>query len=201
MDLMEKSNYLLELYFRPGAHLVEGEEFCRLYSNEEIKEETKKKIKSQFIIGKTRNTQQDMAFSIHQMVEIAARALSPGVNDPYTAIACIDNLSSTMAQLAQVKFPSKYRVDKEGKLRVIAITMEFEGFLDAAFNQIRQFSAGSRDVILRLIEALITINKFAKRAGDKQAILKHTKMIQNVAKESINEENDLNELIDKTQQI
>jgi uncharacterized membrane protein len=44
------------------------------------------------------------------MVEIAARALSTGVNDPFTAIACIDNLTDTLCYLAQAKFPSKYRV-------------------------------------------------------------------------------------------
>ena len=51
-----------------------------------------------FVLGNRENktAQQDLEFSIHQMVEIAARALSPGVNDPYTAIACIDHLSATM---------------------------------------------------------------------------------------------------------
>jgi uncharacterized membrane protein len=135
------------------------------------------KIFNQFVIGKTKTSQQDLEFSIRQMVEIAARALSPGVNDPYTAITCIDNLTSIMCYLAQAKFPSKYRFDEEGNLRVIADTSDFEGALDAAFNQIRQFSGGSPAVIIRLMEALITIHEFTSKENHKEAVIKHAEMV------------------------
>ena len=61
------------------------------------------------------------------MVEIAVRALSPGVNDPYTAIACIDNLTSTMSYLAETKFPSKYRFDEEFWAEVNALLKDYVG--------------------------------------------------------------------------
>jgi uncharacterized membrane protein len=105
-----------------------------------------KKIQDDFIIGKVRTPLQDAEFSIHQMVEVAARALSPGVNDPYTAIACIDNLTSVMCYLAGVEFPSPYRYDMQDKLRVIADNHTFSGMLNAAFNQIRQYG----EEVLRL---------------------------------------------------
>lgn len=124
---------------RPGSFLVKGGTVGVIYSNQDWEEDSKSELLSQFVIGKTKTSQQDLEFSIHQMVEIASRALSPGVNDPYTAITCIDNLTSTMCYLAEAKFPSKYRTDKNGDLRVIADVLEFEGVLDAAFNQIRQF--------------------------------------------------------------
>ncbi len=94
-------------------HLVEGVELGKLYANNNLEKSQLKSLLDQFVIGKTKNAQQDLEFSIHQMVEIAVRALSPGVNDPYTAIACIDNLTSTMCYLSQIDFPSKYRIDKE----------------------------------------------------------------------------------------
>jgi uncharacterized membrane protein len=111
LNIMTDFNALLELNYRPGDYLVEGVEIGKLYTNKTLEEDNLEKILFQFVIGKTKTAQQDLEFSIHQMVEIAARALSPGVNDPYTAIACIDNLTATMCYLAQVKFPSKYRVD------------------------------------------------------------------------------------------
>jgi uncharacterized membrane protein len=201
MKNITRNNALLELHFRPGGFLVEGLEIGLLHSNEKIEKEEVDKILKQLVIGSTKTQQQDLEFSIHQMVEIAVRALSPGVNDPYTAIACIDNLTSTMSYLATIKLPSKYRFDDENNLRVIADTMDFEGILDAAFNQIRQFSAGSTAVIIRLMEALITIHKFAKNEKYRQAVNKHAEMVLRMGKESINEKNDLNDLRERSKKI
>ncbi len=196
-----KHDVLLELYHRSGSYLVKGLEIGALYSNEKWEKDKLKIILDQFVIGKTKTSQQDLEFSIHQMVEIAARALSPGVNDPFTAIACIDNLTATMSYLAQAKFPSKYRYDEEGKLRIIADTLDFEGVLDAAFNQIRQFSGGSTAVIIRLMEALTIIHGFTKKDRQKKAVLKHAGMVLNIGKQTINEENDIQDLIERSNKI
>lgn len=201
LEILAKHNSLLELYHRPGGFLVKGAEIGVLYSNSAWEEDTLKNLLDQFVIGKTKTSQQDLEFSIHQMVEIAARALSPGVNDPYTAIACIDNLTATMCYLAEARFPSKYRVDKEGQLRVIAEVLEFEGVLDAAFNQIRQFSEGSTAVIIRLMEALTTIIYFTRTAGHKKAVLKHAEMVLTLGKETIKEKNDLIDLTNRAKKI
>ncbi len=201
MEIITRNNALLELHFRPGGFLVEGLEIGLLHSTEKIEEEELERVLQQLVIGPIKTPQQDLEFSIHQMVEIAARALSPGVNDPYTAIACIDNLTATMSYLAAAKFPSIFRFDKDQNLRIIADTLDFEGILDAAFNQIRQFSAGSTAVIIRLMEALITINKFAKRESYRQALVKHANMVLRIGKESIKEKNDISDLEERAKKI
>lgn len=201
MKNITRNKALFELHFRPGGFLVEGLEIGQLHSNEKMEKEEVEKILQHLVIGSIKTPQQDLEFSIHQMVEIAVRALSPGVNDPYTAIACIDNLTATMSYLATIKFPSKYRFDDENNLRVIADTMDFEGILDAAFNQIRQFSAGSTAVIIRLMEALITIHKFAKNENYRQAVIKHADMVLRMGKESIKEKNDISDLEERSKKI
>lgn len=200
-DLMSVKDSLLRLTHRPGSFLVKGGEIGVLYSEKEWDEKSIVKLHNQFVFGKTKTFQQDLEFSIHQMVEIAVRALSPGVNDPYTAIACIDNLSATMCYLATAKFPSKYRVDKQGQLRIIANVLDFEGVLDAAFNQIRQFSAGSTAVIIRLMEALTTIINFTKRESHIKAVKKHAEMVLRLGKETIKEEYDLADLKKRANKI
>ncbi len=201
IEIIIKKDALLELYNRPGGHLVEGIEIGMLNSNDHIGKDEVAKIINQFVIGKSKTSQQDLEFSIHQMVEIAARALSPGVNDPYTAISCIDNLTRTMSYLAQAKFPSKYRFDGEGNLRIITDTIDFEGVLDAAFNQIRQFSEGSTAVIIRLMEALTTIYQFAHKENYKKAVIKHAEMVLRLGKETIKEQNDLDDLNIRAERI
>ncbi|MBU2018298.1 MAG: DUF2254 domain-containing protein [Bacteroidetes bacterium] len=201
MTLVTEYNGLFKLNQRPGGFLVEGIEIGVLHLEKGLEEKEMKKILNQFVISKTKTPQQDLEYSIHQMVEIAARALSPGVNDPYTAIACIDNLTATMAYLAQVDFPSKYRFDDDQNLRVIADSLDFEGVLNAAFNQIRQFSGGSTAVIIRLMEAMETINGFVKNEKHKKHVIKHAQMILNIGEQTINEKNDLEDLVNRSKRI
>jgi uncharacterized membrane protein len=200
MEIISKNDSLLHLYHRPGGHLVEGGEIGMLYSKGSWKIGEIKKIHEQFVIGKTKTSQQDPEYSVHQMVEIAVRALSPGVNDPYTALACIDNLTSTMSYLAQAKFPSKYRLDEGGRIRIIADILTFEGILNAAFNQIRQFSGGSPAVIIRMMEALTTISEFTNDTH-KKAVVKHAEMVMTMGKRTIEEKNDLQDLIERSKKI
>jgi len=194
LKIVASNNSLFKLEHRPGSFLVKGRVIGVLYSNKDWDEESINKLLNLFVFGKTKTSQQDLEFSIHQMVEIAARALSPGVNDPYTAIACIDNLTATMCYLAVAKFPSRYRLDEEGNLRVIADVLDFEGVLDAAFNQIRQFSGGSTAVIIKLVEALTTIQHFTIQESHRKAVINHADMVLRLGKESIRETNDLNDL-------
>ncbi len=201
LKLVASNDSLFKLEHRPGSFLVKGGEIGVLYANEDWNEESIDELLKQFVIGKTKTSQQDLEFSIHQMVEIAARALSPGVNDPYTAIACIDNLTATMCYLAQAKFPSKYRIDEDGNLRIIADILDFEGVLDAAFNQIRQFSGGSTAVIIRMMEALKTILNMVKKESHRKAIIKHVEMVYRQGKETIKEENDFQDLKERSSKI
>jgi uncharacterized membrane protein len=201
MDVISENDLLFDLNFRPGAFLVKGLEIGFIHSNQELKKEQLEKIQDQFVIGEVKTSQQDLEFSIHQMVEIAARALSPGVNDPFTAIACIDNLTATLSYLVQAEFPSKYRYDKDEKLRIIADTLDFEGVLDAAFNQIRQFAGGSPSVIIRMMEALITIKSFVKEGPYEKALVKHAEMVFRLGKDTISEKNDLEDLRTRAKKI
>lgn len=201
MEIIVKNDSFFELHHRSGSHLVKGLELGVFYTNEDDEESITARMLNQFVVGKTKTAQQDIEFSISQMVEIAARALSPGVNDPFTAITCVDNLTATLVYLVGAKFPSNFRFDEDNKLRVIVDGVDFEGVLDAAFNQIRQFSEGSTAVMIRLMEALITIYGFAKKEEHKTAILKHAEMVLNLGERTIAEKNDLMDLRNRTAKI
>jgi uncharacterized membrane protein len=194
MKIAQENNCIIIFQHRPGDFLVQDMVLCELLCHEECNEVMDDKIQVNFILGKVRTPLQDAEFSIHQMVEVAARALSPGVNDPYTAIACIDNLTSVMCYLAKVEFPSQYRYDMADKLRVIASNHTFSGMLNSAFNQIRQYGAGSPSVMIRLMEAMNIISTFAKNEYQKELILQHTKMIMNAAEKSFSEMRDLEDI-------
>ena len=201
IKILNKNDALFELNYRPGGHLVKGDQLGWLHTMDTGEDELIEKILNQVVIGKTKTAQQDLEYSLHQMVEIAVRALSPGINDPYTAITCIDNLKATLCHLARSKFPSRYRFDDENNLRVILDSIDFEGVINTAFNKIRQFSGGNTAVIIRLMEALTTIHQHAQDDEQRAAVMKHAQMVLRKGEGTISEENDLNDLRMRAQSI
>lgn len=194
LKLAEKINGVIELKYKPGEFIIKGSKVVKIFSLEKIEENIHQKVFSNLITGKTRTQQQDAENTIHQVVEIASRALSPGVNDPFTAIACIDNLTSTLAYLTRVEFPSKYIFNEKEELRIISEVLTFEGMLDAAYNQIRQFATGSPSVLIRLMEALGELNDIAVSTKHRDAIEKHAEMVMNAGKKHFYEDRDLKDL-------
>jgi uncharacterized membrane protein len=194
LALASGNDWIVELRDRPGDFLVKGLCLCRVYSREPMDEGLDDGLRRAFITGKVRTPLQDAEFSIHQMVEVASRALSPGVNDPYTAIACIDNLSAVMCHLAGARFPSRCRYDPEGRLRVVADSLKFSGMMDAAFNQIRQYGEGSPSVLIRLMEALARVSRFARQDNRKKEVRRHAEMVLAAARRSFREPCDLKDM-------
>ena len=64
------------------------------------------------MLGKDRTPKQDIAFAIRQLVEVALRALSPGVNDPFTAVECINRLGEGLCIVVRRQRPLAYRFDR-----------------------------------------------------------------------------------------
>ncbi len=147
---------VLWLECRPGHFVIEGRPLV-LMSGGEPEPPVPSRIQEAFITGPERTSFQDPEFAVHQLVEIALRALSPGVNDPFTAINCIDRLGSVLSLLAERELPSRYRRDDQGRVRLVADPYTYRGVVRAAFNQIRQTAASNAAVIIRLLEVIASI--------------------------------------------
>jgi hypothetical protein len=128
-----------------------------VWPGEKVDETLSRKINAIFIVGPERTLEQDVEFAISQLVEIAVRALSPGINDPITAVTCIDWLGAILCQLANRKMPASHRYDEQNRLRVICKPFAFEGMVDAAFNMIRQNSHSVPAVSIHLLETIATV--------------------------------------------
>ncbi len=109
-----------------------------------------------FTIDRQRTVDQDAAYGIRQIVDVALKALSPGINDSTTAVMCVDYLASILARVASRRIPSPLRT-QDGILRVIARGPTYAGLVDESFDQIRQHGAGNVAVLGRLIWALRTL--------------------------------------------
>jgi len=197
----EEHDFCVHLLFRPGEFIVEGSPLAAVKSSKPVKKEFIDPIAGFFIIGQQRSPEQDIEFAIHQLVEIALRALSPGINDPFTAIACIDRLGAALCCLTSRAFPLPYRYDAEGRLRIIAKTPTFEGVVNVAFDQIRQYGKASVSVTIRLLESLKTIAERTCYPEQRQAILRQADMIMRSSRNSVEDENDKNDIRQRYQEL
>jgi uncharacterized membrane protein len=190
MQIATDKNLLLRVQQRPGRFVVKGSELVRVLPEEKVNKQLIAQINNAFVFGSQRTEQQDIEFSIDQLVEISVRALSPGINDPFTAIRCIDQLNAALCHFAQREIPSPYRYDHNNQLRVIAEPITFAEVTDAAFNQIRQYGQSSVAVMMRLLEAIAVIASFTHRTSDQIALRRHADMIERGSQEGIVEELD-----------
>ena len=136
-----------------GEFVVRGAALASLALEKPPEKEIIAALQAAYAIDRHRTVSQDAAFGIRQIVDIALKALSPGINDTTTAVMCVDYLSAILARLAPRPIPSSHRC-VEGELRVIAKGPNFESLLTHAFDQIRRSADGNVTILLRILQAL-----------------------------------------------
>ena len=154
---------LLRVRHRPGDFVADGDTLVLAWPPDRVSDEACTAIRTAFAWGAQRTARQDVRFLVDELVEIAARALSPGVNDPFTAISCVDWLGAALKDLAGRDFPRPERYDEDGELRVVAHPTTFEQFVGGVFGQLRPYLSSDRNAALH---ALKTIGEVAGRVTD-----------------------------------
>lgn len=190
LKLAIDENLIVRLERKPGNYVVAGTPLVLISPGSRVTKQLTKQVQSFFVLGNQRTSDQDIEFAVNQLVEMAARALSTGLNDPFTAIACVDHLGSGLCELATRDTPSPYRYDHDHKLRVIGRADSFDEIVDAAFNQIRQYGRSNAAVSIRLLTTIAVIMRFAHRPEDCATLLRHAEMVVRGANEGLPEKED-----------
>lgn len=201
LNFAVKENLIIKVKYRPGDYVFTNSILALIISDEKPADKLSEKVNNMVLVGKSRSPEQDIEFALHQLVEVALRALSPGINDPYTAINCIDYIADFICRVNEMNFPSQYRYDKEGHLRLLLDVFTYEGIVNAAFNQIRQIAADNVAVNIRLLETLKYISQTARNEDQYNSIKRHAEMIYNSVKEQIGEKKDLEDIKERFQSI
>jgi uncharacterized membrane protein len=190
LSLASQSDVIIRLERIPGRYVLKGTPLVLVFPGDRIDEKFAAQVNGKFAFGNERTPSQDLEYAVEQLVEIAVRALSPGINDPFTASTCVDRLGSALARLAQREFPSPLRCDSDGKPRLIATSITFCGVVDAAFNQIRQYARTSASVTIRLLETIRMVGSVSTRLQDRETLRRHADMVVRSGRESLLERDD-----------
>lgn len=105
-------------------------------------------------LGFERTAQQDVAFGLRQLVDIAVKALSPGINDPTTAVHAIGHLGALLVELADRDLGTRCFEDPGGVLRLVVPAPDLGAYVDLACGQIRRYGAGDPEVTVALLRIL-----------------------------------------------
>ena len=172
-----------------GEFVVQNTTLASLALEEPPDEATIDALQATFSISRHRTVDQDAAFGIRQIVDIALKALSPGINDTTTAIMCVDYLTAIMARIAQRQIPSSRRYE-EGELRVIAKGPTFNSLLAESFDQIRSNAKGNVAIMSRMLGAIQTLASLTSSPSRRRAIGEQAQWIAELAECSLESAHD-----------
>jgi len=152
-----------------------------MIEREKIDEALSKRVAACFIIGGIRNADQDIEFCLGQLVEVALRALSPGINDPFTAITCVDYIGAAMSKISARALPKREFKNEAEKVCVRTRPTSFAAILETAFLQLRQTVVDRPDLSIRLVQTLEKIGKTACTRGRQNLLLEHAEHLVKAA--------------------
>lgn len=161
----------------PGAFVMEGEVLARAQPAGRLSAERAAAISACFLLGMQRSLVQDVGFGLNQLVEIALRALSPAINDPLTAMNCLDRLGDSLRLLAAGPPPPNVLRDDAGDARVLFAPAGFVDLAEAALSPIRQYGGDSAMVLGRLVEVIVGLAPYAHRPEDRAALARHLELV------------------------
>jgi uncharacterized membrane protein len=190
MQAAAEADVIVQLEHRPGDHVILGNTLALVWPADRAGAELREQLNGAFMCGRHSTPEQDVEYAIRQMVEIAVRALSPGINDPFTAVNCIDALSASICRVARVGLPGPLRYDHDGRLRLVTPVTTFDGILDTAFNQIRQYGRESVAVTVRLLEVFEACGQQMSSEQQRRGLLRHAEMVYQQSAGAIPEQRD-----------
>ena len=185
VELAEREDMVIDVRVRPGNFVLRGSLAAVVQSNSRMPEKVEAKIRDAFTIGQERTPTQDLEYSVRQLVEIAVRALSPGINDPFTAIAVINRLASALELAAENAVSVTHHADKAGNVRVVAISSSLSDLFDTAFNQVRQAASHTPSVLIQLARVSTQLASVLPDAQSRASLQRHVQKISRAGRRFI----------------
>lgn len=154
MRIAKRHDLVLRIETPPGRFVTAGECVITAYPRDRVSDEIADSLRGALVIGRDRSVNQDLEFAIRRIVELAQRSLSPGLNDPTTALYCIDRLGEVFGRLSGRELPSPIRYDEKGQLRILTEVLVIEELARSAFSSIARYGTSDVDVVTRLVDTM-----------------------------------------------
>lgn len=185
LDIAKKHDLIIQIEVQCGCFVTKNMRLFTIYSKEPIDHAVPQQCRDVFALGTKRNQEQDPLFLVDELVEVIARALSPGINDPFTAITCMDWLQSSIKKLSDINLPSAYRYDSNDQLRVIAQPIAFSEVCELVFSRTQSYICKDRNASVHMMGMLSALYKSGMTQEHKTIIASHAKSLKNATKQCL----------------
>ncbi|MGZ6660412.1 MAG: DUF2254 domain-containing protein [Solirubrobacteraceae bacterium] len=177
---------VIRLLHRPGHFVVRGHPLATVWPPGAA-DAVSRALRVAHITGSNRTLAQDLAFAVDQLVEIAIRALSPAVNDTFTALTCIDWLGESLCKVTTLWLPLRVHRDSHGYVRVITAHVSYARLIERAFEKIRQAGRAMPAVFIRQLEALSKIAQHTTTEEQRALLLEQAGLILEASEQSVSQ--------------
>ena len=177
-----------------GMFVAEGEVLADLYSPEPVDDEHVQALRESWSFATQRTMANDPGYGLRQLVDVALKALSPGINETTTGVMCVNWLGAVLLRMAGRRLPSQLRVHEQC-VRVVTHAPSMGDFIHLAFDQIRQNAAGNVAVLKRLLEVLLALAESDGARVMRQPILQQVDAIEALVAHSVAWEDDREPLV------
>lgn len=173
-----------------GDFLVPGEPIASIACDPRPTEDLVSRVQTAYTLNGYRTVEQDPAYGIQQIVDIALRALSPGINDTNTATMCVDHLSACIARLATRAEPHP-ALPIDDTPRLFCTGHSFQSMLDDAIDQIRESAEGNAAILIRMLNIIETAARLTTHHARQSHLSSKLEAIAEAARRSITPPTDL----------
>lgn len=173
-----------------GSFAFPGKPLASVWPSHAVDDAIVNAIREAFVLGAERTPEQDMEFGIVELSDIAVRALSPGINDPTTAVQCIDRLTQVLAALGTRNPPATRRESPDGAVHLLVRSTSFDRATGLAFDQIRHYGADNPAITKKLLDALADLARVVASEA-RPALEAQAAALARTARNSIEDPTDL----------
>ncbi len=192
LDWAKENSAVVRLQYRPGDFAVRGDALMHVWVTDkpdaELGADMQRALRGTYAMGQERTAHQNILFLADELVEILARALSPGVNDPFTAINCINWFHSAINTMMQGEAPSPYRRDENDDLRIIAHPISFKRFVSVICDQSRPYIASDRNAAIKMLTTLTELAAGAKTDEQREILTSQLEKLNRAANDALGSE-------------
>ena len=184
---LAEQDYMLDFMHLPGRFIIEGAEIGKVYSKKkQVSAEEIEKIENYIEFSRQIPIIKDVEFFLRQIVEIALRALSPGINDPYTAHACINYMFKSLQRIAlSNQLPSGIYFDDKNRPRLYRPFFTLENMYDLALNEIQEATISHVNTQIYILEIIIvTLSSPINTKAKKHLILHAKEILKGIKKQT-----------------
>lgn len=167
-----------------GSFVTSAGAICEISVASPPDQELVARVRGMFDIGAARTIEQDAAFGIRQIVDIALKALSPGINDTTTGVMCVDHIAMVLETLAARRIPDRFRAE-DGRVRFIARDRSFDTLSSLCLDQIRQSASGNVAVMVALLRAIDAAGRRTLDRERRETLIRHAMLVAALARASL----------------